>query len=201
MPPEPWATLSLSGDCPTVFIPRRPEEARERGILIRWRWLDHGGFDPHVNALIDGAEISEAFLDSIDAISSAGFSPPMGIRMFDSDREELRRRGARIRGGSLGLAFLLGALCRATGTNWPPRTLAWGAIAPVRDGTLGVFPVEDVYAKTAMALRLGANAIIHVEDQHPPDWEGAVVPVRRSVAATLLVLGHLLQLEPRCTST
>ncbi len=120
-----WSTLCIPGGCPALFVPQW-SEVEQPGFLLRWHWLSGGGYDSALDQLTWGTEIVEAYYDTIDIISDSGLAPPRGLRLFPADRDGVERRHIRIGGGSLGLPFLLGALCFSKQVLWPSLTLAWG---------------------------------------------------------------------------
>jgi len=189
-----WSTLCIPGGCPALFVPQW-SEVEQPGFLLRWHWLSGGGYDSTLEQLTWGTEIVEAYHDTIDIISDLGLVPPRGLRLFPADRDGVERRHIRIGGGSLGLPFLLGALCFSKQVLWPSLTLAWGALAPVRDGTFGIFPVDRVERKIALAKRVGAKVILCPEGEASPVWGGNTVRVPRSCSAALRVLVQHLETE------
>lgn len=190
MSAEWWRSLERPGDCITVFTPRLATSTRS-GLLVRWRFFAVGDFDPDLIDVLGGPEIEQAFLDATEVVRDALGTAPGGIRMFDEDRTRLRRERVRLDGGSLGLAFMLGALGREQGAMWPANSLAWGSLAPLRDGTFGVLPVDALADKVVAAQTAGAALVLHPAEQAPEGWHGRALGVPRAAADSLAVLKHI----------
>lgn len=156
-----FGSLIEPGDTPTLFVGAR-SGVTASARCFRWRWGVDGGFDPEVRALLGDTEPEEAFHDTADIVEEVLGLRPAGIRMFSEDLQFARAQGARFEGGSLGVAFLLGALCWADRRQWPGRVVAWGAIQPDRNGTWKLVPTSNTAPKVMLARHLGADAIVRI---------------------------------------
>ena len=151
-----WAWLVRPGSCLTLFTPKA--RGSSAGLAVRWEWTDCDGLDG--GGAVDGLEVGEAWRSALDIADAAGIAAPRGLRIHPEDARDARQRGARLVGGSLGLAFLLSRVRAAQGRPWPDRAVAWGLLSPCRDGSYTIGAVDDETGKATLAASLGATYAI-----------------------------------------
>jgi hypothetical protein len=161
--------LTSPGDCPTIFVSHKRAQG---GVLVRWSWTSSGGFPPDCAELFGDGDCEDAFHDCLDILRDRFGQCPAGIRIFADDATALRRQGLCLCGRSLGLAFLVGALCFMRGQRWPEGLLCWGSLLLARDGGYHLGPTAEPREKMLFAWRMCARRLLRVRGENTAAIDG-----------------------------
>jgi len=187
-----WDEIVASRAVPTVFI----NSDTGLGLLLRWEFLDENVGEPLPDTLLSDFEIPNAFQSVQSVVHDFFGRAPSGFRLMPGDLRYLQENDIRISGSSLGLALAVGAAAWVLGKPWPRRTLAWGAVLPVRNDGFSLYPVDDHEPKLTLARLVGARTVLISESQQGSHQAGInclSIPTR--MHAALQAVETLLQKE------
>jgi hypothetical protein len=163
-----WEDICANGIVPTVFI----NSDNGCGMILRWQFLDEEVKEPELDTLFHDFEIQNSFETVRYIVNNFFGRTPSGFRMMPADLHYIQESDIRLSGSSLGLALVVGAVAWVLNRQWPYRTLAWGAVLPIRDGGFSLYPVEDHEDKLALARLVGARTILIPQSQFGPELHG-----------------------------
>ena len=149
-----------------LFVATSTNHSELRGIVTRWQWSPGCGIASNTEHFAADPELQDAYWTALECHAKmTGTMSNLSLELHAEDREFLQDKRFSLTGASLGLSMLLGLICYHAGRPWPPGMFAWGNIRPVRDGRFGLYAVDHIDDKLAVARSAGLRHLVHPEEE------------------------------------
>ena len=172
---------------PTVFV---NDSLR---LIVNWRIADNAGFQKELIPEYASYELVEGYLDVLTVMRDfydKSFS--FGLELDSESLREIAERRLYLSGDSLGAAWLLGAMCRFFGRQFPPGVLAWGALKPTRNGGFALFETGGTDLKIRSAEENGFSSTIVHKDEIISGYKGNTICLSGALSSDLKTLETLI---------
>ena len=170
---------------PSLFI------GSERADVIYWDFTDSldvmMGYIPEICSY----ELLEAYLNIVDVLKQYYCLENIpAIRLSDASYKMIQQEKLYLSGESMGLAWMLGILCKIKGKVFPTDLYAWGAIKPIRDGSYSLFPTSNTGKKINLCCLHGKKKIMlhHAERIYKYRFSGDAVRFKSNLTEVIKTL-------------
>ena len=159
-----WSSLCRPGACLSLLTPRRSDK-NKNPIFIRWQWCHSVNFfdERLIPHLLDFGIVESCY--NCLKIVFGEVHPHIGLKVFNEDFMYLSKNKILLKGPSLGLPFIIGALSLKLKRPWPGRTTSWGIIKLDRNNKYLLQPTGDSKQKVIFSKTIGAKHVICVHNE------------------------------------
>lgn len=145
---------------PTIFV------NTERRIIIEWNIVPECGFHEELLPDYCSYEIIDEYYNVLSALQDCWHqSVSFGLRLDEKTRKKIIEEQLYLSGDSMGIAWLLGALCFLHKKHFPKDLLVWGAIRPIRNGHFAVYKTGSTGLKVRKAVESHKQRIAYPENE------------------------------------
>ena len=156
---------------PTVFI------SSDNNYLINWEIITTKGFQEELLPEFCSYEIIDAYYNVL-SVFHLYFNKNIsfGIRLEDNSYQMIKKNKFYLKGDSMGIAWLIGAISMYSRKKFPNNLLAWGAIKPIRNGGFSVYKTSGTEQKIYFAIQNKFDKIVfHKDEKHSISFQKSIL--------------------------